>query len=364
MGAAGAGRGGEGRRLRARHAAAVAAGLVVGASLVLLVFFEPEWAGGRLVLRPRFDLGAFARGLPAHAHWLVPYALLAGSLPALRSLVWRSTLSRPVPPFRDTYHSTAIGALVHNTVPGKLGPVAASWVLARHARRPFAPTLSAELVAKLLEMGMVVLLGALAATVAHPAAGLRGVVLAGAAVFATLASAAAALAVGSPRAAARLRGRFPRAGAVLAALGEGLVGTGSARRLAQALLLAALPALVAALAYGLPLAALDVERSAAGGALLVAVITFGQLTPGLPIGTGVYWSLAAWAARELGAAPADAAAVAVLTHAGTVSANLAVGATSALVRRADLAELFRRRREVARLAEVGGPAEPSPRAPT
>jgi hypothetical protein len=56
--------------------------------------------------------------------------------------------------------------------------------------------------------------------------------------------------------------------------------------------------------------------------------------------------------------------VAVLTHAGTVSANLAVGATSALVRRADLAELFRRRREVARLAEVGGPAEPSPRAPT
>jgi hypothetical protein len=294
----------------------------------------------------------------------VPYALLAGSLPALRSLVWRSTLPRPVPAFRDTYHSTAIGALVHNTVPGKLGPVAASWVLARHARRPFAPTLSAELVAKLLEMGMVVLLGALAAAIAHPAAGLRGVVLAGAAVFATLASAAAALAVGSPRAAARLRGRFPRAGAVLAALGEGLVGTGSARRLAQALLFAALPALVAALAYGLPLAALDVERSAAGGALLVAVITFGQLTPGLPIGTGVYWSLAAWAARELGAAPADAAAVAVLSHAGTVSANLAVGATSALVRRADLAELFRRRREVARLAEVGGPAEPSPRAPT
>ncbi|HET8541730.1 MAG TPA: UPF0104 family protein, partial [Anaeromyxobacter sp.] len=127
--------------------------------------------------------------------------------------------------------------------------------------------------------------------------------------------------------------------------------------------LAALPTLAAAAAYGLPLRAVGVEGSAAGGAVLLAVLTFGQLTPGLPVGTGVYWSLAAWTARTLGAAPADAAAVAVLSHAAMVGANLAVGAASAAARRGALRELLRRRREVERLAE-SPPADASPRAPT
>jgi hypothetical protein len=340
---------------------AVALGVAVGAALVVLVFAEPGWEGG-LVLRPRFDLGAFARRLPEHAGWLAPFALLAACLPALRALVWLAVLPRPAPRLADAYHATALGALVHNTVPGKLGPVAAAWVLARHARRPFAPALSSQLVAKLLEMGVVVVLGAVAAS-ARPRGGLGGVVTAGAAAFVAFASGATALALGAPRAAARLGRRFPRAGAALASLGEGIAGAGSARRLALAVALAALPALTAVLAYGLALRAVGVEGSAAGGAVLVAVLTFGQLTPGLPVGTGVYWSLAAWAARELGASAADAAAIAVLTHAGMVVAGVVVGGASALARRGDLGELFRRRRE----ASGGGaapPAEASPRAPT
>jgi hypothetical protein len=355
-------------RLRWRHRAAVAAGALVGAALVALVFVRVGWDGG-LVARPRFDVGAFARGLPAHAGWVVPFALLAACLPALRALVWRAVVPPPPPRAVDAYHATALGALVHNTVPGKLGPVAAAWVLARSGRRPpaagargFTALFSSQLVAKLLEMGAVVALGAVAASL-RPAAGVGRVVVLGGAAFVALASAAAVTALGAPRAAARLARRAPRAGAALAALGDGLAGAGRPRRLAAAAGLAVLPPLVAAAAYGLPLRAVGVEGSVAGGAILLAVLTFGQLTPGLPVGTGVYWSLAAWASRALGAGPADAAAIAVLTHAAMVAASLAVGAASAVARRGALRELLRRRREVGGLAE-GPPADASPRAPT
>jgi hypothetical protein len=193
---------------------------------------------------------------------------------------------------------------------------------------------------------------------------LARVVVAGAAVFAVLASIAVTLALAAPRASARLARSFPRVGATLAALGEGIVGAGSPARLALALLLAILPALAAAAAYVLPLHALGVPRALSGGALLVAVIAFGQLTPGLPIGAGVYWSLASWAGRQLGASAEDAAALAILTHAGMVVVALAVGAASAVARRGDVAELFRRRREVERLAAPAPGAQRHTRAPT
>jgi hypothetical protein len=150
--------------------------------------------------------------------------------------------------------------------------------------------------------------------------------------------------------------RLPRAGAALGALGAGLAAV-AGRRLALALALALGPALTAAAAYGLPLRAAGVPASAAGGALLVAVITFGQLTPGLPVGAGVYWGLSAWAARRLGAADEDAAALALLSHAGMVAASLAVGLVSAVVRRAALADLLRRRRDLARLARPPTPPD-------
>lgn len=331
------------RRLGARHAAAVAGALALGVLLVVsLVFFQIGWSG-RPTFTPRFALGAFFARLPAHLHWLGPFVALAAVLPALRALVWRTVLPRPPPRYPDAYHATALGALVHNAVPGKLGPLAAAWVLARMGGRPFAPAFSSQLVAKLLELGAIVALGALAAAVRRPGASIGQVVVAGAALFVVLSSAAAAIALGAPRAAARLARRLPRAGETLAALGEGIVGVGGPARLAAALALATLPALTAALAYALPLRAVGVEESAASGALLVSVIAFGQLTPGLPIGMGVYWSLAAWAARQLGATAEDAAALAILTHAGMVGAGLAVGAASALARRSAVADLFRRR---------------------
>jgi hypothetical protein len=348
-------------RLGARHALGVAAAAVVGAALVALVFVRVDLGGG-LAVRPRFDLALLRERLPVHLGWLAPFAAIAALLPALRTLVWRAVLPPPLPRLGDAYHATAIGALVHNTIPGKLGPLAASWILARTGRRTFTPALASQLVAKLLEMGAVVALGAAGALASPPSGDLGRVVTAGAALFLLFAALAVGLALGAPGASARLGRRFPRAGAVLAALGEGVSGAGTAGRLAAAVALAFLPALAVSAAYALPLRGAGVPEGVGGGAMLVAVLTFGQLTPGLPVGTGLYWSLAAWAAREMGAPPADAAAIAVLSHAAMVGANLLVGGASALVRRGALSDLVRRRREVERLARASRSA--SPRAPT
>jgi hypothetical protein len=322
----------------ARRAVAVVLGAAVGAALVLLVFFRPGWDGGP-TLAPRFDLGAFLSTLPAHRRWVGPFLALAATLPASRSLVWRMVLPPPPPARRDVYHATALGALVQSGLPGKLGPLAAAWLLSRFARRPFAPALSSQLVAKLLELGAVVALGA-AASAIRPAGGLGKVPLVGGAVFAAFALAAIAGARLAPSAGERLRLRFPRAAGTVAALGEGLRGTGSLRRLAAAVAACAAPACTVAAAYGIALAGIGVEGWLAGGAMVVALLTLGQLTPGLPVGTGVYWSLAAWSARSLGASPADAAALAVLSHVSMVAANVTVGGFSALVRRGALREAW------------------------
>jgi hypothetical protein len=341
---------------RPARAALVAVALAGAAVLVLLVFYRLDWQDGPS-LAARFDLGGFLARLPTHAGWLGPFVAVAATLAGWRAIVWRAVSPPPPPALAEAYHATALGALVHNTVPGKLGPVAAAWILARRAGTPLAAALSSQLVAKLLELGAVVAVAALAALATRPDPALSRAVLAGAAVFSALAAAALATALVAPRLGARVARRLPRAGAALGALGAGLSAL-AGRRLALALLVALAPALTSALAYGFPLRAAGVEGSAAAGALLVAVITFGQLTPGLPVGTGVYWGLSAWAARRLGARDEDAAALAVLSHAGMVAASLAVGLVSALVRRAALVDLLRRRREVARLVRPPTPPDP------
>jgi hypothetical protein len=84
------------------------------------------------------------------------------------------------------------------------------------------------------------------------------------------------------------------------------------------------------------------------------VITFGQLTPGLPVGAAVTWTLAAWGARQLGASPETAVALAVVGDAAMIAASLAVGAASAVVRRGEVRDLLRRRRTLLDAAHVLG----------
>jgi hypothetical protein len=329
----------------ARRVATTLVALLAGGALLALLFVRPGWAGGP-TFTPRFDLGRFVDRLRESRSWVGPFVAVAATQPALRALVWWALLPPPGARLADAYHATALGALVHNAIPGKLGPLAAAWLLARTASRPLAPALSSQLVAKLLELGAVVLLGAAAAGLGGAPAPLRAVVASGAALFALLAAAAAGLALGAPRLAGRVARRFPRLGEALAALGEGLAASGRSGRLAPALALAALPAAAGALAWAIALRGAGGAGGLAAGALLVAVITFGQLTPGLPVGAAVTWTLAAWGARQLGAAPEAAAALAVVADAGMIAAALGVGVLSAVLRRGALRALIRRRRDL------------------
>jgi hypothetical protein len=119
---------------------------------------------------------------------------------------------------------------------------------------------------------------------------------------------------------------------------------GAPGRLALGFVVALAPIAASALGYGTALSALGAPAGVIGGGLLLGAITLSQFTPGLPIGAGVHYVVAAWAARELGVSPPAAAALAALTHAGTVTTHLAIGLTAAIARRRELGALLARRR--------------------
>jgi len=335
---------------RVRRAAVGVAGAAAGAALVASAFFRVVRQAGGVSLVARFDLRGFAAALPGQLHWLVPFMGLTAVLSFARAAVWRAVLPPPAAPCTDTWHATALGALFHNTVPGKGGPAVAALLLSRFTSRPFGAALSSQLLAKLLELAATVALAGTAALLRGGAEGggadasglWRGAAAGGAAVAVGLAL-ALALRRAAPGAAARLAGR-PRLALFARAAGEGLAAVRHPSRLLTALLLATLPPLASSAAYALPLAAAGVSAPFTGGALVLAAVTLGQLTPGLPIGAGVHYALASWAARALGVPARDAAALAMLTHAGGVLAAIAVGLASAAARRGALRDLWAERR--------------------
>jgi hypothetical protein len=328
---------------------ALVVGACLGLLLVLLTFYKPRLDGG-LRLVPRFDLGDWLRDLPSHLGWVIPYVVLTATLPALRALVWKLLLPAPPPRFRDVYHSVALGGLVHNALPGKMGPLASAWLLGRWASKPFGVMLATLLLAKLLELGAVVTLTGLSA--ASSASLERGtlprILGSGVAVFLVLAVAAVGLRRLAPRWGMRIAHRLPRLGRLLETLGSGLGTMGSRRTVGIGGLAALAPALVSAIAYGVGLHRFGVPGGWLGGGLLLGIITFGQLTPGLPVAMGVYYFLCSWGARQLGAAPDQAAALAVLSHLATVATHLCVGLASAVLHRGALKDVLRLRRQVSR----------------
>jgi uncharacterized membrane protein YbhN (UPF0104 family) len=321
-------------------------------ALVGFAFFRPVFEDGALRLLPRFDLARWARTLPDHARWVVPFVVLTASLPATRALVWRHTLPGAPPPFRRRLHALALGGLVHNVLPGRLGPLATAWILSQRHAEALPALFSSLLLAKLVELGALLgttaVLAALARGLGLAGAPPRGVLVLGGGLFVIFAVLLATARRIAPWAADRLhrRGRWPRVAGVIEALGAGLAAVGTPKRLGLALLLALLPVTTAVVAHALALDSMGVAAPLLGGGLLVGAITLGQLTPGLPIGVGVYYFVCTSTARALGASAEDAAALAVLSHAFTFLTHLLVGVVAALANRPLLRRLVRLRRPI------------------
>jgi glycosyltransferase 2 family protein len=333
-----------------RRVVMAALGLATSAAALTLAFFRPVRTSAGFALEPRFDLHGWVDDLPSHALWLVPFVVLSGLLPALRAHMWGFTAPPPVPTFGVRYHALAIGALVHNTLPARLGLLVTAWFAARRVGRSLVELLASLLVAKLLEVAAL----AIAIGVSAPFAGahapdgrqLGRTSAAGFVLVAALALLLLLLALAAPRLASRLRrsGRAAGLRRFLEAVATGVRGVGSWRRLVRGLIAAHGPVASAGLAYGLALAFVGADAGLAGGWLLLGAITLGQFTPGLPVGTGVYLLACTWAARALGASEGEAAAISVLSHVATVGTNLGVGLVSALVHRRDLREFLALRR--------------------
>jgi glycosyltransferase 2 family protein len=325
------------------------AGVLVTALLIAGVFFRIDTSSSFSVV-PRFAISQWLAALPSHLPWVVPMLILAAALPALRAWLWGTTLRRPAPRYGTRFVAIALGALVNNTLPGRLGLLGSAYVLARRSSRPVSEVFGSLLLAKLLEFAAVVgvtgaLLGAAhAAGFAPP--GFARPMVAGAVALVVFAAAAAAVARWAPRQtlSSTARPRFPRLSALVTGLRSGLDAVGSAPRLAAGFAIGLLSVAVAALGYGLALAHVGAPSGLLGGGLVLGAISLGQLTPALPIGPGVHYAIAAWAARALGVGAAEAAALAALSHTATVVANLAVGSVTALAHRRELRTLIPRRR--------------------
>lgn len=322
-------------------------GVVGAAATVVLIstaFFHWNLREPGPLLVPRFPLGTFFRELPGHLKWLIPFMLLEALIIPLRALQWQQTLQRKVP-FLERYHLVSIGAFTHNVLPGKLGDVIRSFLLARTQRIPFLQSLGSVAVCKLLEFAALMLLvavsflGPFGKTMAHFKSTLE--------VALSLCVGLVALVVllahySRPLARAlHRRHRMPRLENLLQHVADGLGTARSFRGMAVALAYSVGPVLAPSVAYGMALHGLGIPGGLFAGAVVLGAIALGQAVPGVPAGIGLYYFVTSWAARSLGASEADAAAFSTLTHLGTVFANVAVGAVSVHQRKLRLKDLRR-----------------------
>ena len=319
-------------------------GVVLTVVLISTAFFHWNLGKPGPLLVPRFPLREFFQELPGHLVWLIPFMLLSASVIPLRAIQWQQTLQQRVP-FKERYHLVAIGAFTHNALPGKLGDIIRSFLLARTQRLPFLQSLGSVAVCKLLEFAALMLLVALSflgpfgKTMTHFEGALKVAVslcVGLVALVVLLAHYSRPLAQALHR-----RHRLPRLQNLLQHMADGLGTARSFRGMAVALFFSVGPVLAPALAYGLALRGLDISGGLFAGAVVLGAIALGQALPGVPAGMGLYYFVTSWAARSLGASEADAAAFSALTHLGTVISHVSLGAISVHQRKLRLKDLRR-----------------------
>jgi hypothetical protein len=328
---------------------------LLSALLAGLAFFRVTWAGHALRILPRFNFREWIERLPSHLPWVIPFLVLTATLSALRAIVWGRTLPEgegTAPGWRVRFHALALGSLAHNALPGHLGALVSSWVLSRSGGPPLPAALGSFLLAKALEFGALFGVTSLLALIAR----LRGVhelpvrpmLWVGAVAVVVFAIALASARRFAPRLAARLkaRRRLPRLEKALEALSAGLAAVHSPRRLVSGWLLAFLPVLVSALAWGLALRHIGGRGFLLGGGLMVGAITFSQMAPGVPGTMGIYYLICAAIARALGVSDDQAAALAVLSHLAQNVGHTLVGIGSAVAHHEGVRDLLRMRAAV------------------
>lgn len=317
-------------------------GLVLSVVLLSTAFFRWNLHDAGPLLQPRFPLDEFVKDLPGHMVWLLPFFLLQASVIPLRAVQWQRTLRRPVP-LKERYHLVAIGAFVHNALPGKLGDVMRSFLLSRTQRIPFLRCLGSVGVCKLMEFAALMLLvsASLLGPFGETLARFRGELKVAVSLCIGLVALVVLLAHWSGPLAHWLhrRHKLPKVEGFLHHVSEGLGTARSFTGMARVFVFSVGPVMASALAYGMALHGIGISGGLFAGAVVLGAISLGQSLPGVPAGMGLYYFVTSWAARSLGATEEDAAAFSTLTHLGTVISQVAVGAVSVHLRKIRIRDL-------------------------
>lgn len=334
-------------RVKARRAWLSLVGVAVSLLGVVLTLFSVSFEGGvRLV--PRMDpsqLGAALRTVPVSAS--LAFVVLTYLTLPLRAARWGLILGTPGR-YRDRYHACAIGFAAVHVLPARLGEITRGIVLAsRVPGLSSSQAVGSVLLARALDLialwicclPLPLLIGdRVPAPMLWGGIGLLGLLSLGA-----IGIVFAARYRGARVAAWLGRRGHEKIEAVFRTFCEGLAPAVGRKRLLLAVLATVVVQLVSAFAYSPLLIALAPKVPPFSGAVFgLAVLSLGLAIPSTPSGVGVYhWALA-FGLRLLGADAAPAAALAIVTHLGSLAVFVAAGLASMVGGRFSFASLRRR----------------------
>jgi uncharacterized protein (TIRG00374 family) len=314
-------------------------GLVVSAGAFLSAFWNVSWRGG-LHLAPRFHLPELAAALRGvHGGWLLAFAALNMGTLALRAVQLRASVRRRdgTPPRLYTcYQAVAVGMMAQNLLPARLSEAARVVALVRAEPVRASAATGAVVFGRVLDLAAVlattcipfVLLPArLPAAAVVPA--LHVVALVGSVVAALLVLLLVILRRHQAWLVERAHRVRPWLAHAIDGFVEGLSALGDRWRLIEAVLATLAIPLTLALTYGAALLAFGLDGLPAGSALvLTAVVLFAIAVPSAPSSVGVFHAAATLTLTRLGAAPAQAAALALVVHAIGVVSFVSLGAVA------------------------------------
>lgn len=266
--------------------------------------------------------------------WLAGFAALGVGSWGPRALQLRTLARRrdgAPPRYWACWHAIAAAMVAQNLLPARLGEAARVVALARAGDVAPSVATGAVVLGRVLDLPALILVACVPCLVLPVGAvgPLRAVALGGSAAGVALVIAAFVLAHGRERSAAALARLHPALGRAAAGFIDGLSAVRSASRLAIAFAAACAAVLVVVGSYTCALYAFGLETLPAGTALaLVATVFLAVAIPAAPSSLGTYHAALIWLCVALGAPKAEAAAMALATHALAACAHVAAGSIS------------------------------------
>jgi uncharacterized membrane protein YbhN (UPF0104 family) len=266
--------------------------------------------------------------------WLVGFAALGVGSWGPRALQLRALARRrdgQPPRFWACWHAIGAAMLVQNVLPARVGEAARVVALARAGEVAPSVATGAVVLGRVLDLPALVLMTCLPCLLLPVGAvgALRTVALVGSGIGLALVALCFVLAHGRERSARALGRLHPAIGRAAAGFIDGLSAVRSLPRLALAFAAACGAVLVVVGSYTCALYAFGLQTLPTGTPLaLVATVFLAVAIPAAPSSLGTYHAALIWLCVSLGAPKAEAAAMALATHALAVCAHVAAGSIS------------------------------------